>query len=307
MKKSKMHLTAAVIGALHGINRYIDSTVETNATKSGGKLYHWKHGDVFYRVSGTGSPILFLHDLNVFSSENEWKQIANKLSESNTVYTIDLPGCGRSDKPAITYTNYFYVQLISDFTKSIIKEKATVVTSGMSASFALLANSMHNNLFQRIIMINPPSLSNMKSGPTNRSRVIMRLIQVPIFGKTWYYISTNKDNTEYYLSEKCYYNPFNLKETQIKSSYFAAHYGKGAGKYLYASLIGNYLNVDMTDAIKNTDTKLDLMIGEHEPYAKETAEGYRKLNETISVTIIPQTKKLPHMEAPEKVMEQITN
>ncbi|MCD8014632.1 MAG: alpha/beta fold hydrolase [Lachnospiraceae bacterium] len=305
MKKSTMHTTAAIIGALHGVNRYIDSTIEANATKLSGKIYHWKQGDVFYKVSGEGSPLLLIHDLNVFSSEYEWKSITAALSENHTVYAIDLPGCGRSDKPAITYTSYFYVQLVADFTKSIIKEKTTVVTSGLSASFAVLANSMHKSLFQRIIMINPPSLSTMKIGPTNRSKVIMCLMNLPIFGKTYYYFSTNKNNTEYYLSEKCFYNPFNLRETETKASYLAAHYGKGSGKYLFASLNGNYLNADLTAAIKNTDTQLELIIGEHEPYAKEIMNGYKELNDTITVTVIPETKKFPHMEAPDKIIAQI--
>ena len=80
-----------------------------------------------------------VHDLTVYSSAYEWNKIIDKLAENHTVYALDLLGCGRSEKPKITYTNYLYVQLISDFIKNVIHEKTDVVASGFSSSFTLLA------------------------------------------------------------------------------------------------------------------------------------------------------------------------
>ena len=67
-----------------------------------------------------------------------------KLEKTNTVYTIDLLGCGRSDKPNITYTNYLYVQLIDNFIKDVIKEKTDVVATGSSVSFTVMACNMES-------------------------------------------------------------------------------------------------------------------------------------------------------------------
>ena len=50
-------------------------------------------------------------------------KVIDKLAENHAVYALDLLGCGRSEKPKITYTNYLYVQLISDFIKNVIHEK----------------------------------------------------------------------------------------------------------------------------------------------------------------------------------------
>ena len=48
----------------------------------------------------------------------------------NTVYTLDLLGCGKSDKPNFTYTNFLYVQLVTDFINNVIGEKADVIVTG---------------------------------------------------------------------------------------------------------------------------------------------------------------------------------
>ena len=64
---------------------------------------------------------------------------------------MDLIGCGRSDKPAIKYTNFLYVQLISSFVQDIIKEKTDVVATNISATSVILANQLNKDLFNKII------------------------------------------------------------------------------------------------------------------------------------------------------------
>ena len=56
-----------------------------------------------------------IHDLKPESSSYEWKRVVKALAKKHTVYTIDLLGCGYSDKPNITYTAYMYTQLLNDF------------------------------------------------------------------------------------------------------------------------------------------------------------------------------------------------
>lgn len=64
------------------------------------------------------------------------------LAKHHTVYTMDLIGCGRSDKPKITYTSYLYVQLINDFIKDIIHEKTDIIAAGNSCSIVVQACNM---------------------------------------------------------------------------------------------------------------------------------------------------------------------
>ena len=122
--KSFFKTSVVLTGTLHVINKCIDSglTISLN-TRTNGKYYQWKHGNIYYKILGHGSPVLLVHDLTVFSSNYEWSQIIDKLKAEHTVYAVDLIGCGRSDKPLITYTNYFYVQMIQDFVNDIIGEK----------------------------------------------------------------------------------------------------------------------------------------------------------------------------------------
>lgn len=302
--KSLLKTSAAALGILHCINKAIDSTSIVNTTtKSTGKYYHWKHGDIFYHVAGSGKPLLLIHDLTVFSSSYEWTKMADQLSDTYTVYSLDLIGCGKSDKPAITYTNYFYVQMITDFVNDIIKEKTNVAATGLSGSFVLMANEMNKNLFTEIMLVNPKSIHFLKKTPDDRSKILLRLFDLPIIGKTAYYIATNKTNTEYYLTEKCFYNPFHMKHSVFKAYYDAAHASNGNGKALLASIEGNYLNIDISKALKNAKNRIVIVNGICNDNREDIVASYVRLNKHIVVENISEAKYLPQLEAADEMLE----
>ena len=136
------------------INKYIQiSASGKNILEDSESLcYRWRFGNIHYKRTGNGKPLLLIHDLASSSSSYEWNSVVRPLSEHFTVYTIDLLGCGRSEKPNMTYTNYLYVQLICDFIKSVIGRRTSVITSGSSASLALMACSSNSNLFDSLFL-----------------------------------------------------------------------------------------------------------------------------------------------------------
>ena len=104
-------LTGTVIGTMHVVNRIFQyiSTADNMLSDDKYDYYNWRFGKITYKKTGSGSPVLLIHDLNVCSSSYEFEKVCSKLSKTNTVYSIDLLGCGRSDRPAFTYTNFLYV------------------------------------------------------------------------------------------------------------------------------------------------------------------------------------------------------
>lgn len=308
MKKSKslFKISLVSIAALHGINSIIDSLSAANTnSKSSGKYYHWKHGDIYYKKTGHGSPLLLIHDLTVFSSNYEWSKLINTLSETHTVYALDLIGCGKSEKPEITYTNYFYVQMVSDFVKDIIGDKTDVIVTGLSSSFVLMANSMNQNIFGDIVIVNPKSISSLKKGPDEKSKVLIKLFSLPVIGKTAYYIVTNRENTEYYLTEKCFKNPFRVNQDIINSCYNAAHTDKGKGKMLLASIDGGYLNIDITNALKRAENNITLIFGEDNQKKEDIAASYAKINSSVKCEFISNAGHLPQLESPEQFLSSL--
>ena len=80
-------LTCLSIGLLHVVNKCIctASTLNNMLFWGDGQTFHWRFGNIYYRKSGSGSPILLIHDLSPFSSSYEWHLLEEELAQKHTV------------------------------------------------------------------------------------------------------------------------------------------------------------------------------------------------------------------------------
>lgn len=311
MKKNKHKLLTTSIlfalatGIIYVINRLVFATaVLKNLLKSSAdNYYNWRFGKVYYKKKGHGSPVLLIHDLTVYSSAYEWNKIVNELAETHTVYAIDLLGCGRSEKPRITYTNYLYVQLISDFIKNIIGEKADVIASGYSGSFTVLASYTNPEFINKILLINPPSLASLNKVPSKRSKLYKFILEFPIFGTLIYNIKTCQSNIQLLFTEKYLYNPFSVTPEMVDTYYEAAHKSLSNSKFLLSSLVAGYTNNNITHALKEINQSVTILYCEGENDSEKIAESYTTCNPAIESCMLKHAKHLPQLETPEKFLE----
>ncbi len=165
---------AGTIGAMVCANKLVSVLAEQNdhLPEGRGQYYKWKLGNIYYTKTGQGSPLLLIHDLNACSSSYEWSKVISGLSRTHTVYALDLLGCGRSDKPNLTYTNYMYVQLILDFIKNVIKARTSVAATGDSFSFLIMACQMEPANFDKLVGVSPCDLVEMTRTPGKRKNAL---------------------------------------------------------------------------------------------------------------------------------------
>ncbi len=307
MKKNIKHfflLTALAAGSIHMINRFVEMTAEMkNILKSeNGNYYDWKNGKIYYSKRGHGSPLLLIHELNPISSSYEWCRVIKKLEKNHTVYAIDLLGCGRSDKPYLTYTNYLYVQLITDFIHNIIKEKPDVITTGRSVSFAVLAQNMDHDLMKKIIAVNPPALSEFEHTPNKLSAVKKILLELPILGTFLYNIKTYEKNIAEELHNVYFYKPQLVSSKMLDAYYESAHLGKSHGRYLLASMEGHYTDNGITHALQSMETPFYIIESRNLKNAVSIVDSYIKKNPQTETTYLSNAALTPQLEIPEKLL-----
>lgn len=311
MKKNKHKLLTTSIlfalatGIIYVINRLVFATaVLKNLLKSSAdNYYNWRFGKVYYKKKGHGSPVLLIHDLTVYSSAYEWNKVVNELAEAHTVYAIDLLGCGRSEKPRITYTNYLYVQLIADFIKNIIGEKTDVIASGYSGSFTVLASYTNPEFINKIVLINPPSLASLNKVPSKRSKLYKFILEFPIFGTLIYNIKTCQSNIQLLFTEKYLYNPFSVTPEMVDTYYEAAHKSLSNSKFLLSSLVAGYTNNNITHALREINQSVTILYCEGETDSEKIAESYTTYNPAIESCMLKHAKHLPQLETPGKFLE----
>ena len=299
-------MTGATV-AVHFINRTVAAAAQLKQMLhiSNEHYFEWRFGNIYYTKKGAGSPILLIHDTLPGSSGYEWNKIEEELTVEHTVYTIDLLGCGRSDKSGITYTNFVYVQMICDFIRKVIGQKTDVIASGLSGSFVAMACHNEKELFNKIMLVNPPSLTQLKQMPTQKDRLLKLALEIPVFGTLVYHMIVSRDNVNNLFIEKMYYNPFLVDSQRTDAYYEAAHKGGYYTRFLYSSLIAKYMNINISHALKALDNSIYIVEGEAEPNGKAITKDYCASNPAIEVSVLKETKHLPHVESPDAFLEQV--
>lgn len=307
-KHSLLKTVLAATAALYATNTAIDyHAKEKNLCSTAkGDFYDFKYGRIYYTRQGQGAPLLLLHNLDTISSGYEWSKILKKLEKDHTVYTLDLLGCGRSDKPSLTYTNFLYVQLLTSFIQDMIGEKTNVITSADSSSIATMANQMNPDLFDQIILINPSDIHQMKMETNRLQMAIKNILFAPLVGTALYNFYVSEDHIRSIFDKKYLSRPLQDNKKFTDLYYQSAHIHKSNGRFLYASKKCSYTNVDVTRAITDKDN-LHIIESTDRKKAISIAEEYVKKNHAIDVTYISNSKLLPMLEVPDQCLKIIQN
>lgn len=300
--KKIITFTALAGGAMYAFNKFIDYTASYRGLTldENENYYAWRNGTIFYEKKGTGSPLLLIHDLNPISSSYEWSNIIDQLSATHTVYAIDLLGCGKSEKPSSSYVNYLYVQLVNDFIQDVIQEKTDLAVTGESFSFAVMAARMNETAIGKITAINPTDITYNVQSPTKYSELIKRIFELPIVGTFIYNMVANTKTINKQFTNKYYYDstkiPVNLPDTYYES----AHLEGSNGKYLYASILGKYTNINIIHALKRITNPIHFILTDD---SSEDIEEYLNYDPDIMIDRISDAGYLPQLEKPEAVID----
>lgn len=296
--------------AMYLFNKYISdfSTSKNKLLIKKDSYFTWKFGRVYYEKSGTGAPLILIHDYSHCGSSYEWYKIKESLSESYTVYTIDLLGCGRSEKPQINYTNFLYVQLLNDFIKEIIQEDTvSIIASGFSTSIAVMTSVYAQNFIDKLVLINPTSINNLSKECTQTEKLFKKVLELPLLGTFIYNLLTTKYSLDKQITENLIHNPFLIDHDMIDTYYEAAHCGKGNGKYVLSSYLSKYMNTNISHALKQLDNDILIIGGSFESNINDIIEEYQTVKPSIESDIIQDTKHLPHFEKPIALLNRLNN
>lgn len=295
---------------IYFINRIINicAVMGERLNKNPGKFYNWRYGKIFYKKFGSGKPLLLIHNLSVCSSEYEWNKVVRSLSENHTVYTLDLLGCGRSDKPKISYTNFLYVQLISDFVKNIIGIKTDVIASHNSSSLVIMTNQNNNELFNNIILINPQNLKIETDLIVKKPKLCKAIIECPIFGTFIYNLIMSKYRINKYIKEYYFYNPGKCSRKLINTYYESAHIGNANARFLYSSIINKYTYSNIERALKSSSKNIILIASRELSEITSIIGDYYSLNsQFIKYEWMNQVKLFPQLESPQELISILDN
>ncbi|MCU1281892.1 MAG: hypothetical protein JWM53_5438 [bacterium] len=125
-----------------------------------------------YRELGDGPPLLLVHGL--MTTSYSWRYVLDDLALGHRVVAIDLPGCGRSDKPAgARYGAAGLAAFLVELVDALAIRGCRAVGNSMGGYLCMRAALADPGVFARLVDIHSPGV------PDWRYRALHGLLAVP--------------------------------------------------------------------------------------------------------------------------------
>ncbi|WP_200231995.1 alpha/beta fold hydrolase, partial [Rubrivivax gelatinosus] len=169
---------------------------------------HHRLGDIGYYVAGRGKPLLLVHTVNAAASAADVRPIFEHCSESRTVFALDLPGFGSSDRSDREYTP----RLMTDAVLAMlgpIRERCgpgpvDVLGVSLGCEFVARAASEMPEAFGRIALVSPTGFMGRRTlrgpeGSTLGKPWLHRILAAPLWANGLYRLLTRPGVVRYFL------------------------------------------------------------------------------------------------------------
>src|SRR5215203_3940225 len=132
-----------------------------------------------YRVIGGGPAVVLVHGW--LSSSRIWEQLAGRLAQRFTVYTLDLSGFGESDKPLSGYGIRNGSRLLYAFCAHFGLTRANIIGHDLGGAMAVKLAADYPDVVGRLVIISAPADENQIDLPT-----MLWLVTLPVVGPIFY-------------------------------------------------------------------------------------------------------------------------
>jgi len=296
----------AGVAALAAMNASIRRrATEPDDSALGGQpnFYDWKHGRIFYKVSGAnnpGRPLLFVHGVAAGASSFMWRKNFDPLAADFRVYALDLLGFGFSEKPVgASYSADLYVELIADFIREIIGPPVNIIASSLSGSYSVRVADEHPELVNSLILNASAGYDNLNSRPGMAGAAFYGLLQSPVLGTSFYNVMASERSIRDYARNQLFYNPRRVTDRLVANLYATSH--QPGAQHAIAAFLSGYLNTDTRAAFARLQQPVTLVCGKQDlttPLAR--GEALARLNPRAHLEVFDYCRMMPEQEHPEK-------
>jgi pimeloyl-ACP methyl ester carboxylesterase len=289
----------AILGAAAAYNAFARKGVDKLTNLIGGEEggFEWRDHRISFTRRGSGPPILLVHGIHAAAWSYEWHDNVDYLAQSNTVYTIDLLGFGRSDRPAIRYSARLYISLISDFVHQVIGEPCVLVATSLSGAYAIVLAARDPERFPAIALIAPTGLVRLNRDSGVGGEAGRLAVETPIVGTAMFNSLVSRRNLRRWL-ERTYVDDTIVTDDLVDIYYWTSH--QIGARHAPAAFLSGNLNIDVRQALRRLTQPALLIWGEEGSITPiEEFRGFRGVKPDFELAVLTPAGDLPHDERPD--------
>ena len=264
--------------------------------------WSWQHAGGTHRIAwtrrGRGSHVLLVHAIHAAAWSYEWRHVVDRLAERHTVWTLDLLGFGRSDRPDVRYTSALYVALLDAFTREVIDAPCALVGSSLSAAYTVALAARDARRFPALVVVTPCGITHLASTPGPGNDVAQRLIASPLVGTAFFNALVSTPSLKFFL-DKAYATPGWATPELVAAHWRTAH--QPGARFAPAAFVGFALNLNVRDAARRLEQPVLVTWGDRAKEVPRTElEAYQTEIPHAEVVRFADSASLPHDERAER-------
>lgn len=290
----------AAVGVPALINAAIARRAKRVAPTSWGRRhrYAWELGDVVFQRLGEGEPLVLLHSFGPGYDSIEWRSSAEPLAAGCQVFAPDLPGWGRSDRPSVEYDSELYIEFLIDFLVDVVRRRAVIVASGLSAAYAVQVAVDRPELVRALALVCPLGIDQASDEPDLSDAVIHRLLRLPLVGTSALNVYSSRNGLAHHLRREVYADPCRVEEALVDHYWRGAH--EAGSRAALAAYLSGYLNHRVAAALPRLRQPALVMWGRQAVNPPvESADLWLHALPGAELEVVEGAGLLPQAEAPE--------
>lgn len=255
-----------------------------------------------YRCLGRGNhTLLFLHGLT--ASLEHWYKLIPELVQHYKIITVDLPGCGCSVKPRVTYSVDFYMRFLRNFVTTMKLNDFALIGHSFGGGLALKFALTYPRVVNRLVLLN-------NAGFCQRLNILLRLLTIP--GLRGLLTLANRDAVALGLKMVVYDN--SLIEAHFVDRVYEIFRSPGFYHAFFSTLeqSANFFGIkpaiyqSISDALLNLRVPTLVFWGDNDPILpfKWQQQSLKQLP-CAKIQILPQCGHLSYLEHPKTVAQAI--
>lgn len=290
----------ALLGVAAAYNAYARRGVDRLPNLIGGDEggWSWRGRRIAFTTRGSGPAVLLLHGIHAAAWSYEWRHVVDYLARDHTVYTLDLLGFGRSDRPAIRYSARLYITLISDFVAQVIGGPCVLIANSLTAAYAIILGARDPHRFPALALVQPTGLTRLNDAAGVTAGAGRLAMDAPVVGTAAFNALVSRRSLRRFLEEA--YADNTLVTDELLDVYYETAHQRGA-RHAPAAFIAGHLNIDVRRALRRLHQPALLFWGEEAQFSPvEEIRGFRTLKPDFDVHILSPSGDLPHDERPDE-------
>ena len=292
--------SGAALGAAAAFNAAVARDGERLPNPLGGETgtWTWRGHRIAWTRQGSGPAVLLVHAIHAAAWSYEWRRAAPALAESHTVWSLDLLGFGRSDRPDLPYTSALYVALIDEFARTVIGEPCALIGSSLGGAYVAEVASRDTARYPAVVLVCPTGLTHLTSAPTAVNDAARGLIQTPLVGAALFNALVTKPSMRMFLSQT--FADSDYVTAPLLDAYHATAHQTGA-RHAVSAFVGFRLNLDVNASVPRLTQPLLITWGDRaKEVPKKELDAWRAARPDAEVVMFAPSGSLPHDErAPE--------